>query len=176
MHCSKVRDKLVDFIDDDVRFSERVGIEVHVARCYACREELDELLVLQGVCRSASTFPGTGKGLTDLRDRIAEREAARQSVGVWGSESSRNAVRKFAVAALVFFIVGITTPFLRQTGPAIQQTEDEPQSEYGEHEILTVTLPFVLRKHELEQQARLAESVYLADTRQEGDLSGRPPG
>ncbi len=175
MKCSKVREKFVDYIDDDVRFSERVSVEVHVARCYACREELDELIALQNVCRSALTYPGLGQGVSALRERIAVREAAMQSVGVWGAENTRNAIRKLAIAAVVLFVLGVTAPWVRQSRSLSDGKGARTHAGEDVREVLTVSVPFILRKNELEQQARLAESVYVADVGSTDD-SRTPPG
>ncbi|GMV90683.1 MAG: hypothetical protein AMXMBFR82_04610 [Candidatus Hydrogenedentota bacterium] len=175
MKCSKVRERFVDYIDDDVRFSERVSVEVHVARCYACREELDELIALQNVCRAALTYPGLGQGVSALRERIAVREAAMQSVGVWGAENTRNAIRKLAIAAVVLFVLGVTAPWVRLARSFSEGGSTHADGGGDVREVLTVTVPFILRKNELEQQAQLAESVFVADVRSKDDLR-TPPG
>jgi anti-sigma factor RsiW len=164
MKCSKVREKFIDYVDDDVRFSERIGIEVHIARCYACREELDELMNLQELCRSAVKFPGLGPGVSALHERIAVREAALQSVGVWGAESSRNAIKKLAIAAIILFVLGVGAPLVFQFRSTMNDTSHARQTKSDVREVLTVSIPFILRKNELEYEAQLAESVFLADT------------
>lgn len=176
MQCAKVREKFVDYVDEDVRFTERICVEVHVARCYACREELDELMSLRDLCRSALSHPGIGDGFSALQKRIAEREAVVRSVGVWGSEDWRNTVKKLAAAAVVLFILGVSTPLVRQTRWIASQFSATTASQSETREILTVTMPFVLRKQALDEEARLDETVARSETRQPEDFPRTPPG
>ena len=114
MHCEQVREKFVAYVDDDVRFTERICVEVHVARCFACKEELEELQNLQEVCQTVVRHPGSAGNLEDLWRRIEEQEAAARSSRVWGAENWWNAATKLAAAAVVLFVLGVTSPFVRE--------------------------------------------------------------
>jgi anti-sigma factor RsiW len=176
MQCAKVREKFVDYVDEDVRFTERICVEVHVARCYACREELDELISLRNLCRSAVSHPGIENGITALKKRIAEREAVVRSVGVWGSENWRNTVTKLAAAAVVLFILGVSTPLVRHSRWISTKSSVNAASESETREVLSVTVPFVMRKQALEDAASLDEVIARSDVGLPEDARHTPPG
>lgn len=176
MQCARVREKFVDYVDEDVRFTERICVEVHVARCYACREELDELISLRNLCRSAVHHPGIEDGFTALRQRIAEREAVVRSVGVWGSENWRNTVTKLLAAAVVLFILGVSTPLFRYTRGNASQPGAATASQSETREVLSVTLPFVMRKQALEDEESLDEFIAPPDASMPEDPRRMPRG
>ncbi len=177
MQCEKVREKFVDYIDDNVRFTERICVEVHVARCYACREELEELTQLRDLCRSAVRHPGMSDGFSRLQGRIAASEALTRSQGVWGSENWRNAAKKLAAAAVVLFVLGISSPLIRQTRLLAHQLRDATGEAQTTVEVVpSLTRPFVLRRNELELEARLAESAKPPESRSQEPPSHTPPG
>lgn len=177
MQCEKVRQKFVDYIDDDVRFTERICVEVHVARCYACREELEELTQLRDLCRSAVRHPGMSDGFSQLQGRIAASEALTRSQGVWGSENWRNAVKKLAAAAVVLFVLGISSPLIRQTRSLAHQLRDVTgESQTAKEAVPTLTRSFVLRRNNLDLWARLAESAKPPESPSEEPPSQTPPG
>lgn len=158
MQCTKVREIFVSYLDDDVRFTERICVEVHVARCYGCREELEELRSLQEHCRAALSHPGIKNGFSALKARISEQEALACSRGVWGAENWRNAAAKFAAAAIVLVVLGLSPPFLRHTrslaGRVREVIGESGPSATG---VPLLSAPFVEHKIEIENAFRLAD-------------------
>ena len=113
MQCELVRAKLPDYADDDVGFRDRVAIDVHVARCGACREELASLRETLEACRISLNHPNPRDRFDELMAYIRTRERARGIVRRIRVRRPRPVVSQVAAAAAVIAILGITAPFAR---------------------------------------------------------------
>lgn len=76
MECIKVRDRLAGYLQDDLRLTERLIVEVHVARCAACRASMDDLREVFRVCRQALRHPAPVDAYGELRERLAAADLA----------------------------------------------------------------------------------------------------
>ncbi|MCC6695785.1 MAG: zf-HC2 domain-containing protein [Candidatus Hydrogenedentes bacterium] len=173
MHCEQVREKFVAYIDDDVRFTERICVEVHVARCFACKEELEELQNLQELCKTVVRHPGSAGNLEDLWRRIEEQEAAARSSRVWGAENWWNAATKLAAAAVVLFVLGVTSPFVREARTLAERFQQVTSESAEPIEVAPLlSAPFVAQKN------RIESGFHMADHEGESEVSvpsdGRP--
>ena len=75
MHCQRVREKFVDFLDGDARRTEHIIVQVHVAQCPACRRALQETKALMDQSREALAHPEPRDRFPQLMERIATEDA-----------------------------------------------------------------------------------------------------
>ena len=119
MKCQEVRRLAVAYLDGEVTHSERSLILAHVARCDACRTEMDELQVLKSCLGrslkySAAQVSASPQSLQKLQDQLAKQAtpgAGLRQFG-WSNHSGienrgGNAMRKFAFAAFFVFLFAL---------------------------------------------------------------------
>ena len=158
MHCDKVREKFIAYVDDDVRFTERICVEVHVARCFSCKEELEELQNMQDICRKVVRYPGSDEKFEALQRRIAGQERSARSTRVWGAETWWNAATKLAAAAVVLFVLGVSSPFMREARNLAERFHQVTEESAGPvHEAPLLSVPFVAQKLRIESGFKMAD-------------------
>lgn len=108
--CSDVRAKLVDYIEEELQEEERLFVELHLEKCYACREELEELGKLLEVCGAVLPHPSPRERLDELRQRLASMEPEYEPVPRRRLTTRQLALR-LAVAAVII-AVAIASPFI----------------------------------------------------------------
>ena len=111
MECSKVQDRLAGFLQDDLRLTERLIVEVHVARCPACRSALHQVQDVLDACSTALKHPNPVDDYTALRERLA---AADLAMAVPLREEFRPGRLSAAVgiAAALLIVIGASSPIL----------------------------------------------------------------
>jgi len=109
--CDEIRTKLIDYVEDDLSQEDKLSVELHVARCYACREELDELGRLLEVCGAVLRHPSPNDRFEELKLRLESDQPQYDPVVSRRELSRRSAWHKLAVAAVVIVVLA-AAPFL----------------------------------------------------------------
>jgi anti-sigma factor RsiW len=108
--CNDVKAKLVDYLDEELQEHDRLSVELHLEKCYACREELEELGKLLELCGAVLPHPSPCERLDELKQRLASVEpeyepAPRPRL------TTRQLALRLAVAAIIL-AVAIASPFI----------------------------------------------------------------
>lgn len=109
--CGEIRTKLLDYVEEDLSLEDKLSVELHVAQCYACREELDELGRLLEVCGAALQHPNPSDRFEELKLRLEAGEPQYDPVLPRRGSRRRSAWQRLAVAA-VLIVVLAAAPFL----------------------------------------------------------------
>lgn len=109
--CGEIRTKLIDYVEDDLSQEDKLSVELHVAQCYACREELDELGRLLEVCGAALQHPSPSDRFKELKLRLESGEPQYDPVLPRPGSRRSSAWHKLAVAAVVIVVLA-AAPFL----------------------------------------------------------------
>lgn len=111
MECRKVREKLLAYAEGDLGELCHALIDSHLARCYTCREELNEWHGTIEACRAALRHPEPCSRFEELRARIASmRRIAESEASVIPWKTTRRSWRQHlgsilkAAAVLVVFL------------------------------------------------------------------------
>ncbi|GMU94067.1 MAG: hypothetical protein AMXMBFR4_31250 [Candidatus Hydrogenedentota bacterium] len=131
MDCKAVRERLIDYLLDDVRFSERVAIGVHTARCYGCNEELADFRTLLELTERIIQHPQPRSAEDRLWALIRRRDAERFEHTLLRRWRLRLWAVRAAAAAIVLLALGLTAPFIRHSGLVQQGTEPTSIDEKG---------------------------------------------
>lgn len=150
MHCQRVREKFVDFLDGDARRTETIIVQVHVARCPDCRRALQETKALLNQARQTLAHPDPRDRFPQLMDRIATQEAQYgfHWPRVWRLIDHRRTV--VAAAAGVAIVVAASAPIL--AGLPGQDSGPGTAGDASADRIPVVSMPFVERKNELDER------------------------
>ncbi len=111
MECSKVRDRLAGYLQDDLRLTERLIVEVHVAHCPGCRADMHEIRDILRVCEDALRHPNPANDYASLRAQLAEADRA-AIVPLREQLRPRKLTAAAGIAAACAIIVGASSPFL----------------------------------------------------------------
>ena len=168
MSCRQVQERFVDFLDGEVRPTERVMVTAHVNLCGVCRGVLHELEETLEMARDSLAHPDPRDRFPQLMERIATEEAQHrvQWPRVWRLIDHRRTI--VAAAAGLALMVGIA-------GPVASRLTQRPESRAAQVETATqqveavsvVSAPFVAYKRALDeglaaehlQEAEDSESV-----------------
>lgn len=111
MECSKVKDRLAGFLQDDLRLTERLIVEVHVAHCAACRASMNEVRDVLGACNDVLRHPRPVNSYASLRDQLTAADAA-AAVPLRDQLRPGRISAMAGIAAALILIVGASSPFL----------------------------------------------------------------
>jgi hypothetical protein len=101
MRCPTVREKLLDYLDDQVASGGRARIEAHLAGCADCRAELAALLRSEDALHALAAVLPAPQLADDLRQRLA---APRPRPLRWAWAGAGAATAAVAIALLVWCI------------------------------------------------------------------------
>lgn len=101
MWCAEIRERFLDYLDDDVGFRDRVAIEVHLRRCVACRCELEAWRTTIDACRETLHHPEPVDRFDNLMDMIHRREAGVRISKRVRVKRPRLVLSRLAVAAAI---------------------------------------------------------------------------
>ena len=158
MQCELVRAKLSNYADDDVGFRDRVAIDVHVARCAACHDELASLRETLEACRLSLSHPNPRDRFDELMAYIRTRERARGIVRRIRVRRPRPVISQVAAAAAVIAILGLTAPFARgakRLTEGIDRSPDAPMQTAAQAPL--VSRDFVKRRAKIVTACRWSE-------------------
>ena len=108
MRCQGIREKFVGYLEGEARLTERICVDVHVAGCYPCREELEDLREFFAATRMAVAHPRPRNRFGLLMTEIAEAE----SPPIQPRMTPRWKVARIAAAAGVLLFMGTPTSLL----------------------------------------------------------------
>lgn len=105
MNCTRIHDKLHGYLEGDLRMTEQLCVEVHLSRCYYCKEELEDLREANALISTALRHPSPQDGYEELYTRIRELElpTAKKAVRM-GSWSRFRKSWALATCALILVV------------------------------------------------------------------------
>ena len=161
MDCSEVQARFVDYIDGDLSEEDGLSVELHVAECYACREELDELGKILELCGAALEHPCPTNRFEKLQERLASAEQQYDFVAPRRKLRVRELLVKLAVAAVIIGLIG-ASPFLVKRAKRLFAPLEQPAVLGNGGDLERLRLPLKLRltgrKRAMEEQADRTES------------------
>jgi len=108
MDCSDIRGKFIGYIDDDLSEHDHVLVHDHLAECYLCKEDFDDLDQMLGLCENVLRHPRPVNRFNDLAIQTAAAASRR------GRAVPRHKLRvgellaRLAIAAVVVFMVAVS--------------------------------------------------------------------
>ena len=111
MECSKVQDRLAGYLQDDLRLTERLIVEVHVVHCAACRASMESVRDVLSACDTVLRHPNPVDDYASLREQLAAADLA--SVVPLREQLRPGKLSAVAgIAAALVIIVGASSPIL----------------------------------------------------------------
>lgn len=142
MDCNRIQDRLVDFLTEETRITERLCVEVHLATCYHCREAMDDVRMVLDAAKDSMQYAGPERSFEGAMNEIRTREALLTGAGrpenrwFWGIAA---AALPIVVACVTPFVVawpgGSASVTIEETGDAVAETvprRDATRDEMGE--------------------------------------------
>jgi predicted anti-sigma-YlaC factor YlaD len=169
MDCIEIRAGFVGYIDGDLSGDEKLRVELHVAQCYDCREELDEMGRLLELSDAALKHPCPVDRFEDLKARLAEAEPAPIPMLPRPRLRVREALLKLAVAAVVIALIAASPFLIRGAKRLFTPIEGTTALGNGAAVKLPFRLPFVEKK--LKMQNDVAEWATTGRDKEETDTS-----
>jgi len=111
MQCSDIQAEFISYIDGDLSEDDRLRVELHIAECYGCREQLDELGRLLELCGDVMEHPCPLDRFGELKERLASAEPGYDPVPRRPQLRRREILYKLAVAAIIIAVIA-ASPFL----------------------------------------------------------------
>ena len=117
MKCDKIKELMMDFIDNELDASMQKQVQAHLETCAACKKYQESLLAVLSPFKKAEKAPAPEAVWQNIKSSIKEKE--RQVViipnfkdEVLGFLRQRRAVLvPVAIAAMLFLIVSVYTGF-----------------------------------------------------------------
>ena len=160
MDCATVQEKLVDYASGDLSRVCRDRVENHLAHCYYCQEELDDIEAVLALCRQVLRHPRPHNGFRALSARMAAPERGAVVLSV----IDRLSVRRLgywavATATAAMITLSVATPAIRDTRQFLGPLESGSQSfsAWAESEEAVAPLmsrPFIERRVRIEEKLR----------------------
>ncbi|MCP4645748.1 MAG: hypothetical protein GY851_35210 [bacterium] len=116
MRCERVREKFVDYLEGEARLTERLCVDVHVARCYTCREELEDTRQFLLSCRQALRHPNPRYRFSALMADVKTGEANVRYLPRRRALHLRENLARLTVAAVVLVVIGVSSPLIIRGG------------------------------------------------------------
>ena len=170
MDCSEVRAGFIGYIDGDLSGDEKLRIELHVAECYDCREELDEIGRLLELSDAALKHPRPVDRFEDLSERLAEAEPEIIPLPRRPKLRVREVLYKLAVAAIVIAVIAASPIIIKGAKRLLTPLEEGTTTlGNGAGVDLPFRMPFIEKKLKMEDQA--AEWATTGRDKEETDTS-----
>jgi anti-sigma factor RsiW len=131
MTCDNVRDKLDAYVLDELRFSERVLIGVHVARCRSCSDELADLKLIAQFAPGAIAHPVPRDSYVRLRIRVARQDRLFPDRSAFYLRRMYAFANRAVAATAVLLLTGLSAPFAKQVRIPAMQLGDESRTDRG---------------------------------------------
>jgi anti-sigma factor RsiW len=116
MHCDEIDRRLDRYMEGDLRTTERLCVDVHLAQCYTCRQTLAAYGELNAAVGDILQHPEPSNDFDTLLARIRTSEAAagrRDAVEHAGEPLGR----RFAIAAGVLVVAGLSAAWIERDTP-----------------------------------------------------------
>ena len=111
MECSRIQDRLVDYLTEETRVTERLSVDVHLATCYHCREAMEDVRTVLEGAKDAVRYAGPERSFEAAMNEIRTREAVSATSRCTPSQPSRRWSWGVAASALPV-VVACVTPFI----------------------------------------------------------------
>ncbi len=153
MDCSEIREGFIGYIDGDLSDDEKLRVELHVAECYDCREELDEIGRLLELSEAALKHPSPVDRFEDLKVRLTDAEPAPIPMPPRPKLRVREMLVRLAVAAIVIALIAASPLLIRGARRLLAPVEGTATLGSGAGVDLPFRLPFVEKKLKMENEA-----------------------
>ncbi len=104
MQCEQVQSKLTGFLDGELRVQEHLCVQVHLTRCYHCKEAVEEFESFLQLFQETTSHPNPRNRFDELWPEICRFEDSNPGRGLAFSVRSRKRLRPWAAAAALVFV------------------------------------------------------------------------
>jgi len=113
MDCSDIRQKFVDYIDGDLSERDHALIRDHLAECYLCKEDFDDLVKMLGLCENVLRHPQPVSRFDELGIQTPPAAPRRGYFTPRHRFRAGELLARLAVAAAVVFMVAASPVAVR---------------------------------------------------------------
>jgi predicted anti-sigma-YlaC factor YlaD len=111
MDCNRIQDRLVDYLTEETRITERLCVDVHLATCYHCREAMEDVRSVLDAAQESTRYVGAERSFESAMNEIRTREALLATGHGRSGQQSRRWSWGIAASALPI-VVACVTPFI----------------------------------------------------------------
>ena len=111
MDCNRIQDRLVDYLTEETRITERLCVDVHLATCYHCREAMEDVRVVLDAAQESTRYAGAERSFESAMNEIRTREALLTTSHGRAGQQNRRWSWGIAASALPI-VVACITPFI----------------------------------------------------------------
>ncbi len=111
MDCNRIQDRLVDYLTEETRVTERLCVDVHLATCYHCREAMEDVRTVLDSARESIRYVGAERSYEATLNEIRTREALLLTGGERTGHQGQRWSWGIAASALPI-VVACVTPFI----------------------------------------------------------------
>lgn len=111
MDCNRIQDRLVDYLTEETRVTERLCVDVHLATCYHCREAMEDVRTVLDAAKDSMRYAGPERSFEAAMNEFRTREALLVAGGNGAPQQSRQWSWGIVAAALPV-VVACITPFV----------------------------------------------------------------
>ena len=152
MECSELRTEFVGYIDGDLSDEERLRVELHIAQCYSCKEDLDELGRLLELSGAALKHPCPADRFEELKERLASAEPTYNPMPPRRKLRVREVLYKLAIAAIIIAVIAASPFLIRGAIRLFAPLEGTATLGNGADVDLLFRLPFIEQKLKVQQE------------------------
>jgi|GEM_PF-899561 len=153
MDCRDIQADFIRYLDDDLSEEEGLRVELHIAECYRCREQLDELGRLLEACRDVIEHPCPVDRFDELRQRLPSVDPPYTPVPRRPELRRRELIRKLAVAAVIVAALAASPLLVKGARLLFSPVQNTATLGNGTGVAVPFRVPF------LEEKLRLQEEV-----------------
>ena len=111
MDCNRIQDRLVDYLTEETRVTERLCVDVHLATCYHCREAMEDVRTVLDAAKESMRYAGPERSFESAMNEIRARESV--SAAGWAGGVQQNQRWSWGIlATAVPIVVACITPFV----------------------------------------------------------------
>lgn len=147
MKCEMVRKRFIAYLDGDARHTERMCVDVHLAGCRACRDDLDALKEVLDAAPPALRHPAPVNRFGELREQMRRVSTVRPLISPDMRRQLWRLGQRFAAVVALVLVVSFGGP------------EDEASRRNGHaaaantrHETPVVTVAFTTQRDLIERE------------------------
>ncbi len=111
MDCNRIQDRLVDYLTEETRVTERLCVEVHLATCYHCREAMEDVRTVLDAAKDAMRYAGPERSFESAMNEIRTRESL-LTAGRMGRVQHSQRWSWGIVASAFPIVIACITPFV----------------------------------------------------------------
>lgn len=111
MDCNRIQDRLVEYLTEETRVTERLCVEVHLATCYHCREAMEDVRMVLDAAKESMRYAGRERSFESAMNEIRTREAL-LTTGRSGRVQHNQRWSWGIVASAFPIVIACITPFV----------------------------------------------------------------